>query len=99
MGARKNQVFYYTQDMNKESYDLVVEGMSYCHDVAFNVLDDVQKSIEEVQAILMTGHVSEKDVQLINQFNFAVNTLLHLKDRIQGDYFDKIDSLKKDVIE
>jgi hypothetical protein len=85
--------------MKEKDFDTRLDGMATCLDLVYKVIEDVNNSIEEVRAIYTHGYMGPEKLAQTKELLFAIDTLAHVKDRIEEDYFEKLDSLKKKVVE
>jgi hypothetical protein len=97
MGKKKTGTpkFTYTgNDVDQASADGFLEGMAETHSIVFEAIEELQKSIENVQAIYYIGDVIGKKTAKVEELQTVIDALTHLKDVFQEKYFETLDEHK-----
>jgi uncharacterized coiled-coil DUF342 family protein len=92
--AKKKETpkFTYTgDDVDLASADGFLEGMAETHNVVFEAIEELQKSIENVQSIYYIGDVVGKKTAKVEELQTVIDALTHLKDVFQEKYDEVIE--------
>jgi uncharacterized coiled-coil DUF342 family protein len=92
--AKKKETpkFTYTgNDVDQASADGFLEGMAETHSIVFEAIEELQKSIENVQAFYYLGDVVGKKTVKVEELQTVIDALTHLKDVFQEKYDEVIE--------
>jgi uncharacterized coiled-coil DUF342 family protein len=92
--AKKKETpkFTYTgDDVDLASADGFLEGMAETHSIVFEAIEELQKSIENVQAFYYLGDVVGKKTAKVEELQTVIDALTHLKDVFQEKYDEVIE--------
>jgi hypothetical protein len=87
--AKKKETpkFTYTgNDVDLASADGFLEGMAETHTIVFDAIEELQRSIENVQSIYYIGDVIGKKTAKVEELQTVIDALTHLKDVFQDKY-------------
>jgi uncharacterized coiled-coil DUF342 family protein len=84
--------FTYTgNDVDLASADGFLEGMAETHSIVFEAIEELQKSIENVQAFYYIGDVVGNNTAKVEELQTVIDALTHLKDVFQEKYDEVIE--------
>jgi hypothetical protein len=87
--------FTYTgEDVDLASADGFLEGMATTHGIVFDAIEELQKSIENVQSIYYIGDVIGNKTAKVEELQTVIDALTHLKDVFQDMYDTTMDEHK-----
>jgi hypothetical protein len=87
--------FTYTgNDVDQASADGFLEGMAETHGIVFDAIEELQKSLDNVQAIYYLGDVIGKKTAKVEELQTVIDALAHLKDVFQDKYDTVMDEHK-----
>lgn len=87
--------FTYTgADVDLASADGFLEGMAATHGIVFEAIEELQKSIENVQSIYYIGDVIGNKTAKVEELQTVIDALTHLKDVFQDMYDTTMDDHK-----
>ena len=98
MSKKKKQFTYTGADVDLASADGFLEGMAETHSIVFDAIEELQKSIENVQAFYYIGDVVGKNTAKVEELQTVIDALAHLKDVFQ-DKYDEVIEEHSDIVE
>jgi hypothetical protein len=98
MSKKKKQFTYTGADVDLASADGFLEGMAETHNVVFEAIEELQKSIENVQAFYYIGDVVGNNTAKVEELQTVIDALTHLKDVFQEKY-DEVIKEHSDIAE
>lgn len=90
MSKKKKQFTYTGADVDLASADGFLEGMAETHSIVFEAIEELQKSIENVQAFYYIGDVVGNKTAKVEELQTVIDALTHLKDIFQEKYDEAI---------
>jgi hypothetical protein len=96
--GKKKQFTYTGAEVDQASADGFLEGMAETHNVVFEAIEELQKSIENVQSIYYIGDVIGKKTVKVEELQTVLDALTHLKDVFQEKY-DEVIKEHSDIAE
>ena len=94
MSKKKKQFTYTGADVDLASADGFLEGMAETHSLVFDAIEELQRSVENVQSIYYIGNVvGDKDAK-VQELQAVFDSLTHLKDVFQDKYDTAMDEHK-----
>jgi hypothetical protein len=84
--------FTYTgNDVDQASVDGFLEGMAETHGIVYDVIDELIRSVENVQAVYYLGDVFGKKTAKVEELQTVIDAFAHLKDVFENKYFETLD--------
>jgi uncharacterized coiled-coil DUF342 family protein len=96
--GKKKQVTYTGAEVDQASADGFLEGMAETHSIVFEAIEELQKSIENVQAFYYIGDVVGNNTAKVEELQTVIDALTHLKDVFQEKY-DEVIKEHSDIAE